>query len=302
MEFPGRRVVGPLPRETDGVEISQRVVEVLSRRAPLTVLRGPRGFGKTATIRHWLATTEYPGTVIYLPLSTVERDSDEFWGRLRERLTAVVREDDGDGVDDGDSDHRGASLRQLHAWRGPLLLVLDNFHEAGLLDGAERIDDDLIELVRANADVELIAAGRSLRRLETTGALSVDSYVVRPRDLALDGPGVQRLAAHRGREISFDEAAQLATDLGGWPAAIRGCLDAADANDVAGVDAMLVDGYIATMLEDIGSTELREFLLRTAVPDEFAAAVLPVIAPGSRGPMHLRTLRMAGLLQHQVGS
>ena len=56
MESPGRRVVGPLPRETDGVEISQRVVSTLSQRAPLTVLRGPRGFGKTSTIVQWLNT------------------------------------------------------------------------------------------------------------------------------------------------------------------------------------------------------------------------------------------------------
>src|SRR5690625_2109930 len=257
MKSRARRIVGILPRLTRSVHVSHRVVQSLRQRAPMTVRRGPRGFGKTTSIVHVLSEHGDPVDLAYLTLDATARFAESFWRQLAtllHQLREQPRQSHADPIPP-ESDVREHCVALLRTWDEPLLIVIDNFHEAGLRDGAESIDHELIEALRVNPALEMVVATRSLRTLETTGSLSLDMQILRPQDLALTIEDVQHLATKRGLEVSIDQAAQLRAELGGWPAAIRGCLDAASvAGADAVVDSMLVDGYLTAI--DRKSTRL----------------------------------------------
>ncbi len=304
MDGLGRRVHGPLPRATRAAHVPPRVLAALESRLPLTVLRGPRGYGKTTALVHWLTTREDDVPTIYVALDEEARLATGFWGTVHDALTRA-----GHGVDmntavvvDGETrePEQAAVLQALLRHDQPLRLVIDNFHEAGLLDGRAEIDDDLLELLRTSQFLELVVASRALRALETTGALSVDLTVVRPADLALQPEDAVALAQRHGVAMTEDQADDLVIDLGGWPAALRTCITAAAVGGHdARIDASTVDGYIETLLGDLRSAGLREFLMRTAVPDEFSASAARAMVPDGTAIRELRNMRLAGLLRER---
>ena len=300
----GRRVWGALPRASRTAHVPPRVLAALDARAPLTVLRGPRGYGKTTALVHWLTSREDDVPTLYIPLDAEARLAAGFWFALHDALTGA-----GLGVDVGtatvvDGEHgeaeQAAVLQTLLQHEEPLRLVIDNFHEAGLLDGRNEVDEDLLEVVRTSAALELVVATRALRSLETVGALSVDLIVVRPADLAMQREDAQALAERHGVTMTEDQADELVMELGGWPAAVRTCITAAAVGrHSATVEAATVDGYIETLLADLRSASLREFLMRTAVPDEFSAAAARAIVPNGTAIRELRNLRLGGLLRER---
>ena len=293
----GRWGSAALPRASRDAVVQRRVIAALDQRNPLTVLRAPRGFGKTTSISRWLAGPTPDVETVYCALDEGSRLSAGFWSRLGEALAPVGTDDSGPRGDwDRDS---VVTLLEQHAT--PLRLVIDNFHEAGHLDGADTIDHDLLEVVRGNDLLELVVSTRALRSLETTGALSVDTAVVRPHDFALQAESVLELAQARNVRMTEEDANRLVHELGGWPAAIRACVDAASvSDDDATADGHLVDGFIETLLRDLRSQDLREFLMRTAVPVEFSAAAASAMVPGSNAVRDLRNLLVSGILQERT--
>ncbi|MCM3660817.1 LuxR C-terminal-related transcriptional regulator [Georgenia satyanarayanai] len=295
----GRRVHGPFPRASRAAYVAPRVLDALGSRAPLTVLRGPRGFGKTTALVEWLTGEDDGVPTVYVPLDEGSRLAPGFWATLRTALTAADLDGYGSPEAQDDPD-RAAVLGSLLRREEPLRLVVDNYHEAGHLDGRSEIDDELLELVRSSAALELVVCTRSLRALETTGALSVDLTVVRPADLAMRAEDVLALAERHGVSMTVDGAADLAMELGGWPAAVRTCIATAGVGGrEAAVDTGTVDGFIETLLADVRSTALREFLMRTAVPEEFSAAAARAIVPDGTALRELRNLRVGGLLRER---
>lgn len=266
-------VFGRLPRVTEPAMVSDVALKTLQEAQPLTVLRAARGFGKTAVLVHWLRNYTDAATAVYCPLDARSNTQVEFWVVLEKALRGAGTLPEGAGAEDA----RSRVLDGIGALRQPLRLVLDNFHEAGLTEGATQIDDDLIELVRNNDQFYLVAAGRTLRSLETMGSLSVDGSIVGPSDLRMRPEQVQQLAAMAGLEFSWERAQQVSTDFGGWPAAIRAGLRGA--TNEGGIDEQLIQGYIGAMVLDLRFSDIRTFLLRTAVPAWFDIDLLRVITP-----------------------
>ncbi|WP_454085479.1 LuxR C-terminal-related transcriptional regulator [Georgenia sp. Marseille-Q6866] len=265
------------------------------------MLRGPRGYGKTTALVDWLSAADDDVPTIYVPLDAGSRLAPGFWATLDSAL-----EDAGLGpaTDESEPDHadphRAAVVRALVRHEEPLRLIVDNYHEAGHLDGRAEVDEALLDVVRSSPGFELVVATRSLRTLETAGALSVDLTVVRPGDLAMQSEDVVALAEKHGITMTLDHASDLAIELGGWPSAIRTCISAAIVGGRrAVVDAGTVDGFIEALLDDVRSTALREFLMRTAVPDEFSAAAARAMVPEGTAIRELRNLRLGGLLRER---
>lgn len=277
--------------------VPARLLSALSSRAPLTILRGPRGYGKTTAVVHWLASSTDDVRTIYLPLDAGAQLADDFWAVLADALR-----DAGVVVEDRPVVSTPAQVvqRALLEHGEPLRLIIDNYHQAGHRDARLAVDEALLETLRASADLELIALTRGLRTLETTGALSVDAFVMRPADLAMRPEDTVALAERYGVPMPPEVAEHLVLELGGWPAAVRACIAAAA---IGGrgvhVEATAVDGYIDALLDDLKSSALREFLVRTAIPDEFSAGVVLQIVPERTGIRELRNLRVAGILQER---
>lgn len=279
----------PLRRRLQAAsEVPELVLQGLEALRPLTVLRAPRGYGKTVAIRKWLGQRTDARRLIDVSLTEQSHTEPGFWEELGRHLQQH-------GITAAASvDSRWATISGLLRHNGPVLLVIDDFHQAGLRYGATAIDDDLVDIVRQNEAIDLIVLTRSYRSLETTGLLSVDGVVLGPEELRLTAPMVLRLAEQMGYEFTLDRAEEIAVDTGGWPAAIRAALMRADSDGV--LDAHLVDGYVTNMLSDPSAPGEWEFLLRSAVPSRFTVETLRRIAPEHDPLPLLRELRATGLL------
>lgn len=284
-----------LPRVSRDTLIGEHVLNTLAGRHPLTVLRGPRGYGKTSAIVSWLRTAEASRDITYVALTTASNETDGFYRELRAGLVRSGAIDD-----EPQPDARREVMRALAERSTPLLLIIDDFHEAGLKQGAATIDDELVDLVRQNDRFDLVIASRTLRALETTGSLSVDAAVIGPAELRMTGPMVHELARRTGVTITMDRAQQIAVDLGGWPSAIRaGLMRSGSSEDPGGIDGSLVDGYVGTMVRDLRYESVRSFLLRTAIPEQFDIEMARAIAPEGNTVRILRNIRAAGLLSER---
>lgn len=268
-------------------ELPEHVLAALRSGRPLTVLRGPRGYGKTSAIRQWLSELDDGVPVLYLNLTEDSNEVPGFWREFRTFL-------DANGVTVHErGDERWSVVSTLVEHPGRLLLVIDDFHEAGLDEGAASIDDDLVEIVRQNDGIDLVIGTRTYRTLETTGMLSVDGVVLGPDDLKMTGQMVYALAQRLGVDMTLDQAQEIAVDTGGWPSAIRAGLVQSGATGT--FNAGLVDDYIVNLINDLRFPSVRAFLLRTAIPERFTADMAQLIAP-SMTLRILRNLRNAGLL------
>lgn len=272
------------------VEVPEQVLEALRSRRPLVVLRGPRGYGKTAAIRQWLSELDGGPAPIYLNLTETSNDLPGFWEELRQGL----EHHDVKVADRGDT--RWSVICALIEYPRRMLLILDDFHEAGLGGGAAAIDDDLVDVVRQNDSIDLVIGTRTYRTLETTGMLSVDGVVLGPDDLKMTGRMVHALATRMGVEMTADQAEEIAIDTGGWPSAIRaGLVRTAGGRGV--FDATLVDDYMVNLISDLRFPSVRSFVLRTAIPERFTPDMARLIAPSQVEPLRiLRNLRYSGLL------
>src|SRR5690625_3649280 len=181
----GRPVYGLMPPGSRTAWVPPRLLSALTSRVPLTILRGPRGYGKTTAIVHWLTTAADGVCTVYLPLDASAQRAEHFWTTLAGALTEA-----GIPVEEPATTGPDQAVQRALLERGePLRLVIDNYHEAGHRDARLAVDEALLETLRASANLEIVALTRGLRTLETTGALSVDTFVLRPADLAMRPEG-----------------------------------------------------------------------------------------------------------------
>src|SRR5690625_5133226 len=199
----GRPVYGLMPPGSRTACVPPRLLSALTSRVPLTILRGPRGYGKTTAIDHWLTTAADGVRTVYLPLDASAQRAEHFWTTLGAALCDA-------GVSVGETSAAGtqgqAVQQALLEHDGPLRLIIDNYHEAGHRDARLAVDEALLETLRASADLEIVILTRGLRTLETTGALSVDTFVLRPADLAMRPEDTVALAERYGVPMQIGRA------------------------------------------------------------------------------------------------
>lgn len=278
------------------VLVSGDVLTKLSTQAPLTVVRGPRGYGKTTVLDAWLERGGADHRTVVLSLDRSCNVPAVFWARLADAL-----EDGGILASDGapGTDQRERVVSGLSRLDEPLTIVIDDYHEAGRQDDAADIDEDVVELVRQNDQLYVVVATRATRVVETTGSLSVDVTVISPHDLRLGPEQVLGLGERLGVVVGEREAVRLAVGFGGWPAAIRDVL-VRSRGEGGRLNIALADAYIAAMVRDLRHEQVRSFLLRTAVPESFDAELAQRVAPGDDTLTILRNIRAAGLVEEDV--
>ncbi|MFC7406583.1 helix-turn-helix transcriptional regulator [Georgenia alba] len=276
-------------RRGQAVVVNDALVDLLAEQAPLTVVRGPRGYGKTTLLDTWLQSRRPTGQVVRLALTPQCRDVERFWFLLEEALT-------GDGsTEPGTS--RSRALAHLARRTAPLTVVIDDFHRAGSAPGAEP-DEDLVELVRRNDQVSLVVATRTVRPIETTGSLSVDLVLLCPEKLRMRPDQVRQLAALLGADLGAGEADRLVEGFGGWPAVIRSVLTRLGTTGGT-VTPEVADDYLGSVWNDLRDPALQEFVLRTAVPETFDAELAEALVRGAA--LHvLREVRASGLLREEL--
>jgi len=253
----------------------------------LILLSAPAGYGKTSLLIDLAHHVEMP--VCWLSLDLLDRDPQRFITYL---IAAVAQHFPGVGKT---SQIQLNQLRSLEKDAESLLvtftneifdqieeefiLIIDDYH---LLDDVPVISQFInrfLELVVENCHV--ILSSRTLPSLEDVTLMVAREQVagISHYELAFSIREVQALYAQNYHQHLSDETArEFVTETGGW---ITGMVlsNLPDMPRVSGVDAF---AYLGRQVLDQQPDEIREFLMRTSLPEEFNAEFCEIVL----APLH----------------
>lgn len=253
----------------------------------LILLSAPAGYGKTSLLIDLAHHVDMP--VCWLSLDQLDRDPQRFIAYLIASLSqrfpgvgAVARaplsrlksiERDAEALLVTVTNEIYEQIEE------DFLLILDDYH---LLDDVPVISDlvnRFLELVVENCHVVL--SSRTLPPLEDVTLMIAREQVagISHVDLAFQAGEVQALYAQNYRQRISDETAQeYISQTGGW---ITGMVlsNLPGMPRVSGVDAF---SYLGQQVLERQPDHIREFLLRTSLPEEFNAEFCGMVL----GPLH----------------
>ena len=284
-----------------------RLLDQLSRCVgdPLTVVTGPAGSGKTEAVASWVRAGRAEDTVAWVTLDDGDSGSAVFWTYLVEglrlaglRLSPALTDTVAPSAVDQPFLIRLAA--ELADQPGTVTLVLD---EVSGVCGVQWANDLEFVLRHAGGRLRLVLVGRwdpplPLYRYRLAGTLGE----VRSDDLAFTEAETVELLALHGIVLTPTGLSTLLEHTEGWAAGLRLFALAlerhADADSVLstirGDEASIAEYFVREVLR-VQPPDVREFLLRTSVPD----TVTPDLAELLTGRSDARRL-LTGLARENV--
>jgi LuxR family transcriptional regulator, maltose regulon positive regulatory protein len=274
---------------------------------PLTLVAGPPGAGKTALLGSWIAAGRAPGCVAWLSLDAADGDRRRFWHAVFEALERA-------GAGTGETapavhpeervDVLVARLASAVGEHGPVVLVLDDFHEV-----ADTLHGDLDLLLRHPLPaLRLIVATRADPPLHL-GRLRLQDQLaeIRSPDLAFTLAETAAMLDALGITLAVEHRRRLWERTEGWVGAIRlASLSLREdpqperrVDDFAGDDRAISD-YLLTEVMSTLSDQDRSFMLRTAVAGVLNGDLADELTGGSDGHRRLGELARGGALLEPV--
>lgn len=269
------------PRVPPGLVVRPRLVARLTAAAlhPLTVVSAGPGAGKTLTTASWAASAVGP-RVAWLTLDHSDDDLRSFWSNLIAALIAgggvppdSALRDMAPAAEFGDAEL--AQIRdRLAQLPGPVLIILDDFHEITDQQVLESVDR-LIN--RQPPSLRLILLSRAdpalkLHQLRLDGDLTEIGAL----ELAFTHAEIAALFNTSGIGLRADQITVLRDRTEGWPAGVRLAALSLDSDDVdAGIERFSgtdrsVAQYLGAEVTARLSPADRDFLLRTSVMDRIS--------------------------------
>ncbi len=192
----------------------------LAGLAPVTIVRGPQGYGKSSLVAAWLARQDPQRIVpVWLNLSTSLAQYQTFMTQLSNRLRA------GGLLNSSTVLPALVELDQVLAGLPPdvaVVLVLDNI---GYLRDRTALAE-LVSAVQYHQNLHLVVCGRAQHPIETLAASTVEVTVIKPAELLLNIEEIAELADAMGKPLDPATARGLHDALGGWISALRLVIDA----------------------------------------------------------------------------
>jgi LuxR family maltose regulon positive regulatory protein len=246
-----------------------RLVELIGSppACPITLVTAPAGFGKTTLAMQWAKTSAH--TAVWMSLHSESNTPGRFLADLEHALRDEKRV--------GDTEKREPSLETARlriralAARGPITLVIDDFHEIENRD-VHRIMNALIDGLPDAASLVILSRVMpplALGRLRVEGKVREITEV----DLRFEHDEVMALVRSETRDrLDPQQIALLAERTEGWIAGIRLALlairqvqeDQIDATISGLVGNRWLDSYIVEEVLESLPADLRTFVLRTA--------------------------------------
>ncbi|MBN2118497.1 MAG: tetratricopeptide repeat protein [Anaerolineales bacterium] len=248
----------------------------------LLLLSAPAGYGKTSLLIDLAQNIEMP--VCWLSLDLLDREPQRFLAYL---IAALAEQFPGVGETSRHQLNRLKSIEQdvetilvmlanelYDHVENDFLLILDDYH---LLDDVPVISDLLnrfLQLVDDNCHILL--SSRTLPALDDVTLMVAREQVagISHAELAFVPREVQALYAQNHRQHLSDEAAQeMVEQTGGW---ITGMVLSSlpGMSRISGMDTF---AYLGHQVLNQQADYVREFLMRTSLPDEFNAEFCEIV-------------------------
>ena len=255
-----------LPRLPAVLLPRSRLEERLSEWAPLTVVRGLRGCGKTTAVAAWLAHQRPEQvTVVWVSAGPAAEDLQGFEDRLSLSLhndLALPRGPTSNEETGGLEELRTALLAAPHDRR--FVLVVDNFEHVR----DEQVLAELTRLVARLRHFHVVVCCLGHHRIESVAAGKVDINVVEPRELLFTVDEIVDLAQAMGLKLDPAAAERLHDAGGGFISMLRAALERGEDFTVR---AAAVDEYVhAHLLSDIEEESVLPLLRRFSLAGAFS--------------------------------
>lgn len=268
-----------------------RLLELLDQPAPLTLVRTPAGFGKTALVSHWARRRQRQGVWVTIDAHCASRL--DFWRRVDALLDPAGVRFGGRSTFAAHGDLRGSVLALGAALSSPMILVIDSFDR--ISDG--EVVDDLLALVRHSDHVRLVVLTRTEGTLEDPAVqLEFQPHVIDGRHLRLTREETKRVLTQAGADRIDPGVVQEVT--GGVPFAVRVVgLEATPADSPATLAGRLNRYVLKSVHHSYGRSAFARFLLRTSPAEELnveIAAALAKVTPAAAA-RHLAQAEADGL-------
>ncbi len=273
-------------------------------RRAVTVIRAGPGWGKTALAASWAGRRAATGPVAWL---TCEQRHNEP-AVLRSDLTLALRTAGADrppaaAPRPGDAPAGRGPLTGLAGLPAVTVLILDDLQELtdpGVLAGLT----ELLEKPPENLRFVLISRagpGVALHRLRAAGELTE----IGAEDLAFRVDEAAQLLAAAGRQLPAAEVADRVRRAEGWAAGLRLELTDPAAGlplELADPAAGAVEDYLVAEVLDAQQPAVRDFLLRTCVPDRICGELAEALTGRPFGERTLEQLAHANLFLERIGT
>jgi LuxR family maltose regulon positive regulatory protein len=267
----------------------------LNEWAPLTVVRGLHGSGKTTLVATWLdrpsmAETMSVWVAAQPPVDGVETFEDclsRSLGRINAVTEPPCRVARTNGLDELDE-----ALLSRPSGR-TFILVIDNFHN--LVD--KRVLAALLVLVERHRHFHLYVCCRGRHPIESMAAGALDVNVIEPRELLLRVEEIVELAETMGTPMGGDEAHRLRDDVGGWVSAIRMALTSHENAD----PAPTFEEHLQTILSDIADASVLADLIRFSLTEHLSRPLFLELSDDPDPEQRLSELEATGLVERVGG-
>ncbi|WP_169796304.1 helix-turn-helix transcriptional regulator [Sanguibacter suarezii] len=259
------------PRTPSVHVVKGGLLALLDQRAPLTIVRGPRGYGKTSLVGHWVRTLPEHTVVVWVPsrasLGGDGAPETSLWEHVGQAMLRCGLLTPGPTPPG-----RREVVRALRIATQDVCLVIDDFDE----DHDVRTGSDLLGLLPHLPHLSLVLCMREVTSMETVLAATMDSVVIRPVDLLLDARETHEIAERLGCAISEEDAHALYLETAGWPALVRAVLTNGSrprpGSGTVAIDLQAGAPFLRSVWAELSDRRLQRFIARTAVLDEFTAA------------------------------
>jgi LuxR family transcriptional regulator, maltose regulon positive regulatory protein len=297
--FPAAKLLPPAPPA--GLVDRPRLHELIERGTTglVTVVSAHAGTGKTVLLTAWAARV-HPRRVAWLGLDRDDNWSPRFWLGV-ERALVGAGALNGPLATDGEGRLGALIADRLDGRAEPVVLVLDDYHEIE----SPIVQRELQTLIdRAPSGLRLVLSTRADPRLRLHRLrLTDDLTEIRATELAFTvdecGKALEPFAA----DLADTDVEALRARTEGWAAGIRlAALSLASEPDRAGFlrrfagDDRAVADYLLNEILDRQPDRLREFLLRTSVPDTICADLADALTGRRDGARVLAELADANFL------
>lgn len=285
------------PRLSTDLIRRDRLVRLLDERAPLTVVRGPGGCGKTVLVASSLHEAGVAGVWVSVDSSTSSRHA--LWSAVGRRLTSAGLAPPGSSLDllgemaTTVSDLQPLLRTAMSALRVPVMLVLDDFHS---LQEPDTVAEDLIDLLAACPQLSVTVTTRTPSSLEgSLAGAKLDRVVITPPSMALSLEETGQVLAAAGLTDPAEVTA-LHHASGGSVLLLRALLRGHGAGTITYESSRVVaQGLVSDLLRGMPEAR-RHFMMQTAIPEEFDLSLARALAGSENVEEQLDHLESQGVL------